>query len=92
MAAIILLMHFQVTGAFREVVKMVELQRIQFWMTPTMIKRVNDLKDRTEAQSNSVVMKKALTVYDSVLREVEAGNALLTRNIDGVIQPFWVFL
>lgn len=68
---------------------MAGLKRVQFWMTPKQKKNLDDLKESTEAPSNSEVVKKALAVYAAVLTEVEAGNALLTRDIDGKIQPFW---
>ena len=66
--------------------------RVQLDLSPRAVERLNELKDKTEAASYAEVVKNALKLYDGMISEVEKGNEFLTKDKDGAIVPFRMFL
>ena len=50
------------------------------------------LKLKTEASSYAEVVKNALQLYEALIEETESGKQFLTRDKDGVVSPFRLFL
>jgi len=70
----------------------VQKNRVQLDFPPRAMERLNALKVKTEASSYAEVVKNALRLYEALIEEDEAGKQLLTRDKDGVIAPFRLFL
>jgi hypothetical protein len=66
--------------------------RVQLDLSPRAVERLNDLKDKTEAASYAEVIKNALKLYDGIISEIESGNEFLTRDKNGTMVPFRMFL
>ena len=66
--------------------------RVQLEFPPRAMERLNTLKAKTEASSYAEVVKNALRLYEALIEEDESGKQFLTRDKDGVISPFRLFL
>ena len=70
----------------------VHKNRVQFDFAPRAMERLNALKLRTEASSYAEVVKNALQLYEALIDETESGKQFLTRDKDGVVAPFRLWL
>jgi hypothetical protein len=66
--------------------------RVQLDFPPRAMERLNTLKAKTEASSYAEVVKNALRLYEALIEEDESGKQFLTRDRDGVVAPFRLFL
>ncbi len=66
--------------------------RVQLDFAPRSMERLNALKEKTEASSYAEVVKNALRLYEALIEETEGGKQFLTRDADGVVSPFRMFL
>jgi hypothetical protein len=66
--------------------------RVQLDFPPRAMERLNALKAKTEATSYAEVVKNALRIYEALIEESEAGNQFLTRDQQGLVSPFRLFL
>jgi IS1 family transposase len=66
--------------------------RVQLDFAPRSMERLNALKEKTEASSYAEVVKNALRLYEALIEEAESGKQFLTRDADGVVSPFRMFL
>jgi hypothetical protein len=70
----------------------VQKNRVQLDFAPRSMERLNALKLKTEASSYAEVVKNALRLYEALIEETESGKQFLTRDKDGVVSPFRLFL
>jgi hypothetical protein len=70
----------------------VKKNRVQLDFPPRAMARLNALKTKTEASSYAEVVKNALQLYEALIEEDESGKQFLTRDKNGVIAPFRLFL
>lgn len=70
----------------------VHKNRVQLDFAPRAMERLNALKVRTEASSYAEVVKNALQLYEALIEESEDGKQFLTRDKDGVVAPFRLWL
>ncbi len=70
----------------------VQKNRVQLDFAPRSMERLNTLKLKTEASSYAEVVKNALRLYEALIEESESGKQFLTRDKDGVVSPFRLFL
>jgi hypothetical protein len=70
----------------------VQKNRVQFDLAPRSMERLNALKTKTEAASYAEVVKNALRLYEALIEEDESGKQFLTRDKNGVVSPFRLFL
>ena len=70
----------------------VQKNRVQLDFAPRSMERLNALKLKTEASSYAEVVKNALRLYEALIEETEAGKQFLTRDRNGVVSPFGLFL
>jgi hypothetical protein len=70
----------------------VQKSRVQLDFAPRSMERLNVLKLKTEASSYAEVVKNALQLYEALIEETESGKQFLTRDKDGVMAPFRLFL
>ncbi len=87
------------SGATRDEVKdqpkekgKVQKNRVQLDFAPRSMERLNALKLKTEASSYAEVVKHALQLYEALIEESESGKQFLTRDENGVVSPFRLFL
>ena len=66
--------------------------RVQLDFPPRAMERLNTLKAKTEASSYAEVVKNALRLYEALIEEDESGKQFLTRDKNGVVAPFRLFL
>ena len=66
--------------------------RVQLDFAPRAMERLNALKLKTEASSYAEVVKNALQLYEALIEETESGKQFLTRDKDGVVAPFRLWL
>jgi hypothetical protein len=66
--------------------------RVQLNFSPYSMERLNTLKMKTEAASYAEVIKNALCLYEAMIEEFEKGREFLTKDKDGIVAPFRVFL
>jgi hypothetical protein len=66
--------------------------RVQLDFPPRAMERLNTLKAKTEASSYAEVVKNALRLYEALIEEDESGKQFLTRDKNGVVSPFRLFL
>jgi hypothetical protein len=72
--------------------KALRKNRVQLDFPPRAMERLNTLKAKTEASSYAEVVKNALRLYEALIEEDESGKQFLTRDKNGVISPFRLFL
>ena len=72
--------------------KVQKKNRVQLDFAPRSMERLNTLKLKTEASSYAEVVKHALQLYEALIEETESGKQFLTRDKDGVVSPFRLFL
>jgi len=70
----------------------VRKNRVQLDFAPRAMERLNALKLKTEASSYAEVVKNALQLYEALIEETESGKQFLTRDKDGVVSPFRLWL
>ena len=70
----------------------VKKNRVQLDFPPRAMERLNALKIKTEASSYAEVVKNALRLYEALIEEEESGRQFLTRDKNGVVSPFRLFL
>ena len=70
----------------------VRKNRVQLDFPPRAMERLNALKVKTEASSYAEVVKNALRLYEALIEEAESGKQFLTRDKNGVVSPFRLFL
>jgi hypothetical protein len=70
----------------------VQKNRVQLDFAPRSMERLHALKLKTEASSYAEVVKHALQLYEALIEETEDGKQFLTRDRDGVVSPFRLFL
>lgn len=70
----------------------VQKNRVQLDFAPRSMERLNALKLKTEASSYAEVVKHALQLYEALIEETEDGKQFLTRDKNGVVSPFRLFL
>jgi hypothetical protein len=70
----------------------VKKNRVQLDFPPRAMERLNTLKTKTEASSYAEVVKNALRLYEALIEEDESGKQFLTRDKNGVVAPFRLFL
>lgn len=66
------------------------LRRVQMDLPARSFERLERLRDVTEAASYAEVMRNALRLYEAMITEVEAGNAILIKRGD-VTAPLTIF-
>jgi hypothetical protein len=76
----------------RDKAKALKKNRVQLDFPPRAMERLNTLKAKTEASSYAEVVKNALRLYEALIEEDESGKQFLTRDKDGVVAPFRLFL
>jgi hypothetical protein len=76
----------------RDKAKSLQKNRVQLDFPPRAMERLNTLKAKTEASSYAEVVKNALRLYEALIEEDESGKQFLTRDKDGVVAPFRLFL
>jgi hypothetical protein len=72
--------------------KAVRKNRVQLDFPPRAMERLNALKVKTEASSYAEVVKNALRLYEALIEDDESGKQFLTRDKNGVVSPFRLFL
>jgi hypothetical protein len=82
----------EVTHQTRDKAKGVKKNRVQLDFPPRAMERLNTLKTKTEASSYAEVVKNALRLYEALIEEDESGKQFLTRDKNGVVSPFRLFL
>jgi len=70
----------------------VQKNRVQLDFAPRSMERLAALKLKTEASSYAEVVKHALQLYEALIEETESGKQFLTRDQNGVVSPFRLFL
>ena len=70
----------------------VQKNRVQLDFAPRSLERLNALKLKTEASSYAEVVRNALRLYEALIEETEGGKQFLTRDKNGVVSPFRMFL
>ena len=76
----------------RDKARPVRKNRVQLDFPPRAMERLNTLKVKTEASSYAEVVKNALRLYEALIEEDESGKQFLTRDKNGVVSPFRLFL
>jgi hypothetical protein len=76
----------------RDKATVLKKNRVQLDFPPRAMERLNMLKAKTEASSYAEVVKNALRLYEALIEEDESGKQFLTRDKDGVVAPFRLFL
>jgi hypothetical protein len=76
----------------QEKAKVLRKNRVQLDFPPRAMERLNTLKAKTEASSYAEVVKNALRLYEALIEEEESGKQFLTRDKNGVVSPFRLFL
>lgn len=66
--------------------------RVQLDFAPKSMTRLNILKEKTESTSYVEVVKNALQLYEALIEETEKGTVFLTRDKNGAIAPFRMFV
>lgn len=66
--------------------------QIQLNFSGQAVGRLKLLKEKTEASSYAEIVKNALRIYEALIEENEGGKQFLTRDKDGVITLFRLFL
>jgi hypothetical protein len=82
----------QVKGQAQDKAKGLKKNRVQLDFPPRAMERLNTLKAKTEASSYAEVVKNALRLYEALIEEDESGKQFLTRDKNGVVSPFRLFL
>jgi hypothetical protein len=82
----------EVKDQARDRAKAVRKNRVQLDFPPRAMERLNTLKAKTEASSYAEVVKNALRLYEALIEEDESGKQFLTRDKNGVVSPFRLFL
>jgi hypothetical protein len=82
----------EVKGRTQDETKAVRKSRVQLDFPPRAMERLNALKAKTEASSYAEVVKNALRLYEALIEEDESGKQFLTRDKNGVVAPFRLFL
>lgn len=72
--------------------KKVKTTRIQLELPERSFKRLQDLKDRTEAASYTEVVRDALRIYESLIAQNDTGRRLYLRDEAGNIVECEMFL
>ena len=84
--------HSETKDRTRDETKAVKKNRVQLDFAPRSMERLNTLKTKTEASSYAEVVKNALRLYEALIEESESGKQFLTRDENGVVSPFRLFL
>jgi hypothetical protein len=79
-------------GKTSQKVRKDRVHRVQLDFAPRAMERLNALKAKTEASSYAEVVKNALRLYEALIEETESGKQFLTRDQDGVVSSFRMFL
>lgn len=66
--------------------------RVQLDLPPHSMKRLEDLKNVTEASSYAEVVRNAIRLYEAMVQETAAGRQFLVQDQSGTITPYKVFL
>jgi Arc/MetJ-type ribon-helix-helix transcriptional regulator len=66
--------------------------RVQLELPETSMTRLRELRDKTEAASYAEVLKKALRLYEALVKEAEEGNDLVIRRKNGEQAEYKVFV
>lgn len=65
--------------------------RVQLELPEKSMSRLADLKGKTEASSYAEVLKNALRLYESIIKEYEAGSRILIKNKEGDLKEYEIF-
>jgi hypothetical protein len=84
--------HSETMDRSRDTAKALKKNRVQLDFAPRSMERLNMLKTKTEASSYAEVVKNALRLYEALIEESESGKQFLTRDANGVVSPFRLFL
>jgi hypothetical protein len=63
--------------------KEVETSRLTLEMASSVRKRLEHLRDRTEADSLAEVVRRALAIYDALWVEKEKGGRVILQDLNG---------
>jgi hypothetical protein len=85
-------MKDEVKDQAKDKAKAVRKNRVQLDFPPRAMERLNALKVKTEASSYAEVVKNALRLYEALIEEDESGKQFLTRDKNGVVASFRLFL
>lgn len=66
--------------------------RVQFDFTPATLKRLEELKEKTEAASYAEVIRNALKLYDGVVHEGGPDAKMIVNRPDGSTAIIKLFL
>lgn len=66
--------------------------RVQLEMPPQAMRRLQMLKDKTEAASYAEVLRNALRLYEALIAEAERGAEFAVRGPDGSVTPYKIFV
>jgi Ribbon-helix-helix protein, copG family len=67
-------------------------RRVQLDLPERSIKRLEALKERTEATSYAEVLREALTLYERIIEQYDDGKRLLVRDKDGKISEYDILI
>ena len=84
--------HDEAKDHTKDQAKVLRKNRVQLDFPPRAMERLNTLKAKTEATSYAEVVKNALRLYEALIEEDESGKQFLTRDKNGVVSPFRLFL
>lgn len=57
--------------------------RVQLELPKSSFERLKQLQERTEAASYAEVIRNALRLYEALVKEADAGNDIVVRQLDG---------
>lgn len=65
--------------------------RVQMEVPQATMDTLRALKDKTEAASHAEVIRKALWLHETLLKEIESGGEFFLKSSDGRSGPFVVY-
>jgi hypothetical protein len=69
----------------------VEKERVNLALSPRAYEQLEWLREKTEASSNTEVIRNAIRLYDALIKEAEEGKEFLVRDQDGNLTSYKMF-
>lgn len=69
-----------------------ELVRVNLGLSPKAYRRLEAIRERTDASSNAEVVRNALRLYDYVIEQTESGSMLCIKTQDDKIIECKLFI
>ena len=60
-------------------------QRVQFDFSPEALKRLEDLKEHTDASTKAEVVRNALKLYEWFVTQIDSESVIEVKNKDGEV-------